>query len=470
MRTPYYFSRNNAASPLAAVGTFNLAEISTYDLASISCFLVDGNSASEAMDNIGAIRQHDNPLIYLKPIVLIGNMNTLIKTVEENVDHSASVEQFSREYLDNLSASFEAINQWIDAIPDVATVSDSSSRFKTLRLMASRDLKITPYYTVEHHNGFNYPKLKPLFAKKDNSIERTLEFLEQQQLITAKLKRRAHFCPHCDCAFLNFKETCPDCQSDNIETDELIHHFKCGHTDSAAKFKHFNKMQCPKCDNDLKHIGVDYDKPSTFHECNECSHTFQDPRVLADCYNCHRTMEPDNLDLRDINEYEVSALGKNAAIFGLDALFTSILSTDLNLYAQDEFKNFLAVERSRIKRYKLSQSSIALIHLGNLESLFETLGKKAEQVFKELSVVFKSVFRESDVISARNESVFCVLMTETSETNANLAISRLSASVDDLFKTNSNIDLLISSAIYNVVEFDSLEDQLDLFLAEKSSL
>lgn len=423
--------------------------------------------APDALASLTKIRQHDNPNIYLRPVIYVHDGDNENSEMKEKFDLSIAKTELNDSRLLELQNQFANVNQWISTIPNNDNgLSDVSLRFRVLRLLASRNKKCTPRATIHYSGGFEYSFLTPLFSASDGSIEQVLSFLHSQQLLKDEFLRKAHFCPNCDSAFLNFKETCPDCGSDNIEKDELIHHFKCGHTDVVSAFEKENgrHLQCPKCEEELRHIGVDYDKPSTVSTCMSCSHSFQDAAVKADCFSCHRTSDVEDLVLRTVSSYVVTAIGANAARYGLDALFTSILQSDLKLYSVGELKQFLVVEQSRIERYKKSETSLAIIHFANLESLFNNLGRKTEQVFKELSAVFKSVFRESDLITASNESLFAVIMTETSVSSAKLAIDRLEQAITELFEESLDFDLDVRSQLINIMDVENFERSIESFI------
>lgn len=281
---------------------------------------------------------------------------------------------------------------------------------------------LKPVMTIRRSVGYVYSILEPLFESHGIGVLDTLSFFNSQSLLNEMFSTKAHFCGHCGSAFLNFKETCPDCSSDDLSIDELVHHFKCAYTAELFDFLQGEKLVCPKCERTLRHIGIDYDKPSTISHCNQCNHRFQETVVMTDCYGCGRSAEPTNQDVRQISNYSITAIGQTAAYYGLDVLFTNILENEMQLYSANAFRNFYCVEAARMARYKISESSLAMINFVGLDNLYINLGRKAAQIFVELSAIFKAVFRESDVITAHNESIFFVLMTETSFDNANRAI------------------------------------------------
>ena len=429
-------------------------------------FVVSYETDQQADSLLQLIRQHDNPNVYLRAVVLVHSNEHTPNYIRQRFDYVTTEDDFSNAQLFDFQNKFEKINRWVAKIPNNDnTLSDTSLRFRALRLMASREARCAPIANIHDKRGFEYCLITPLLSESDGGIEQVLGFLQSQQLLKDEFVKKAHFCPHCESAFLNFKETCPDCSSDNLERDELIHHFKCGHTDVINTFTRDNRLQCPKCEDRLKHIGVDYDKPSTISTCVDCNLSFQDPEVKADCFACHRTSNSDDLILRTVSAYSVSALGANAARFGLDALFTSILQTELKLYSNAEIEQFVVVEKARIERYKKSETSVAIIHFANIEALFDTLGRKTEQVFKEISAVFKSVFRESDLITAKNESLYAVVMTETSVEKAKLAIERLDEDIKGLFEDSLNFTLEVKTDITNIIDVNDIDAVINRFIS-----
>lgn len=290
-----------------------------------------------------------------------------------------------------------------------------------------------------------------MFHTQDTSALYTLNRLASQHILFAKKVNKAHFCNHCGSAFLNFKETCIQCGSDDLEEEELIHHFKCAHTAEKSRFLNpQGELECPKCDQLLKHIGVDYDKPSTMTQCQSCSHKSQTTHVVAECFNCHRTSEPEYLDKRDINQFTLSSIGMNAAIYGLDTFFTNILESELQLIKHQEFIRFLEIESARTERYKLSDSSLILLRFENIDQLYDKLGSRAQDVFVEISHLFKNVLRETDLITAHNETFFSLLMIETSSENSALALNRLKSNVEEIMSSSLETALELQFQTYQI--------------------
>ncbi len=446
------------------------------DIRDCACVLVELGSLELAAAILSRIREHTDPRVYLSHVVFIeqnernkSNEQAKSDLLKHSFDHALVKDQYLEEKISRLEPEWVATQNWLSTLPNIADgLQDTSLRFKILRFFASRNLTIEPLKTIHNKRGYIFAPLRAFTNNEDLSIDNALEFLENQQLLTASFIEKTHACGNCESVFLNFKETCPDCRSSNIIKEELLHHFHCGHIDNFDAYKRSNQLVCPKCDRDLKHLGVDYDKPSTVHKCITCSLSFQEPHVEAQCFACGRNSDIQDLLLKNVQAFSSTSIGMNAAVFGLDALFTQILQTDLQLYSHQELKHYIKLEQARIERYKKSVSTLGCIYLRNLDQLYNQLGKKTEQLFKELSAVFKSVFRESDMISARNESVFAVVMTETDLNGSHLAMQRLEQAISNLFDDSLDYRIEIKTGFFDISEVHDLELVLERFMSDES--
>ena len=427
----------------------------------IAFFLIDGRSPTTKADEIVKnIRNQFKPGIYLRPIVVIVNDG---EEVLAGVDSVITVTKMTEPSINELISHYEPVNQWIDKSISHSNVPDSGYVFRILRLIVSRATEFVPKTSLKKLSGYSYPLLDLVGEHENSGLFQALEFLESQKLISGRFVTKAHFCCHCDSAFLNFKEVCPQCSSDHLTSHELIHHFKCSYVGEMPEYQNGDELVCPKCDKKLKHIGVDYDKPSVVHRCNQCNNRFQEAIILTQCFNCGRSTEPENQVLRSIKAYKSTAIGNNAAIYGMDSLFSKVLEPKFNLFSTKDFRRLLFIERERIHRYNISSSSLVFIQF-DIEQIYIEFGSKAQEFFAELSEVFKSILRNSDVISSQNESLFVLLLLETSAENSKIALSRFEEGVNKLFIHNLGNKLAFSSHIEEVKHDTELDKSIENFL------
>jgi len=349
-----------------------------------------------------------------------------------------------------MSTVADNINDIINQLPNFNQHKDANVALKILRYMHVRNQKLYPQRGVYSKIGYHYPQVDLFFNKEDGSLNKLLDFLEEQNLLEGKFYDKAYTCGNCRCGFLNFREICPQCKSAHLDIQDIIHHFHCAYAGPLSDFEQNQRMICPKCKKELKHIGVDYDRPSIIYICQDCDYSTQDPDIDTVCFNCGRNATPENLDHKDINEYSLTALAENAAIFGIDNLFRNILSDTLKLTDVEVFKDYLFIEVSRIARYKNFTSTICLLCVENLDDVYLELGLKSKEFFNELAGIIQKVLRTSDIITSYNDSIFLFLLTETPVEGAEIAMNRLQESINELLQHNLQKAAAIKTQVINV--------------------
>ncbi len=466
MRQPYFVTdRLDKAIHGGFEHTITTDKIHELDKdAQVGFWLIDANiSIQQAQHCLSIIRQQLIPNVYLRPIVFLSlNHNADDEIKLSGCDAVLYQSEEIEVQIATLISKFELTNQWIDKLPNRFQDSETNQIFRTLRLIVSRNSEVSPVITAKSVSGFIYPLLETVTQGNDSSFFNILDYLETQKLIVGDFISHCHLCCQCHCAFLNFKEICPQCKSEDINSEELIHHFKCAHVAKKSAFQHNDSLSCPKCDRELKHIGVDYDKPSVINHCNQCASDFQEAEIITECFNCHSSAAPEDQINREIKAYRATAIGMNAAIFGLDNLFAKIISSKVKFFSETQFKQFLEIEIERIKRYQLSTSSLGLIRFIDIEKIYLEQGERSIHFFEELSTIFKSILRLSDVVSTQGQSVFMIILTETSKENALKAMFRIIKGLSELLSENMHYT---GNIPYEIKELNS-KTNLDYLLEE----
>jgi hypothetical protein len=163
---------------------------------------------------------------------------------------------------------------------------------------------------------------------------------------------RFHCCPTCGSSRLNVREECTACRSADLFDETTIHHFRCAHQAVERQFRQGEKLVCPKCSRELRHFGVDYDKPGLTTACRSCGHIDEDSLVGFVCIDCASKHDGQTVATRDWYEYKITAPGERALLSGQvtsrkdgqkDALGTFRLMVDQGLRLHSRYDKPLTI-------------------------------------------------------------------------------------------------------------------------------
>ncbi|NLE05906.1 MAG: hypothetical protein GX638_14060 [Crenarchaeota archaeon] len=135
--------------------------------------------------------------------------------------------------------------------------------------------------------GFHYPLVESIIGDASH-VESYLNKLAAEKILIKKLFNKLIFCPFCGSVELFFRYCCPSCKSFNIQKSGLIEHVTCGYMDLEKNFRKTGKLACPKCNQPLQKIGVDYRKAGVWCSCENCGKNFDLPITEHYCMNCHK--------------------------------------------------------------------------------------------------------------------------------------------------------------------------------------
>lgn len=154
----------------------------------------------------------------------------------------------------------------------------------------------------EHYHSLGLYHLRERFAFDQALLD--LGAIKINRYVT-----KEHLCPKCNHSHIIYTENCPKCGSADLRIENIIHHFRCANVSSEATYNIGGMLVCPKCRRQLRHIGVDYDRPATVFTCNDCGDTFSLPRTNATCCNCESTVDVKNLVPHDVRFFEITHEG-----------------------------------------------------------------------------------------------------------------------------------------------------------------
>ena len=288
-------------------------------------------------------------------------------------------------------------------------------QFKTLAYSYTRNVSIQPKPSRRSYIGYDFPFIS-LFYKETEVIPllQNLEKAKQLNYLSFQLQDYVHICKSCSGNYLNFRECCPKCESIDVTAHDMVHHFVCAHVAPEKDFKVEDGLECPKCDKHLRHIGIDYGKPSTIYSCNTCSHEFQNARMNALCLDCGTENELDELLEKAVGSYMITQKGEQLLFqFKKNYVSGNTSTIEKGSLSLSLFKIILDQEVQRIKSTN-GHSIFAKIEFQNDElQLLNVDVKKA--LVKEIGDIIKSYLREADILSAERFNKYYLMLPETKE-------------------------------------------------------
>ena len=305
---------------------------------------------------------------------------------------------------------------------------------KMLRFSFSRDKELKPVKDRHHIIGFKYPILSLSLGDDNARMQiQTVHEAVEKEFFKAEYVDRLHLCSNCSSGFLNYKELDPETNSSHLETENLIHHFTCAYIGPESDFIRGDQYTCPKCNKTLRHIGVDYDKPSVMYHVVGSDRYFQEPVMKAECMNCGHQNEVEGLQQYDVYNLTLTEEGKEEAIQpkGSQSVQDVVYS---GFITYSTFGTFLRYEIERVKTSSRN-SSIGLIRLNITSKMEAELGTRYVKIIEEISS-FISNNTDSSCILSRSMHSFFILFPDTPLEKCQMKIEKIKLAVIELLKNN----------------------------------
>ncbi len=425
--------------------------------------IIDAKDADFAKLILKKIRTHYNPEFYLKPVFLINykeSKDPILHNMNDGLIHSYDQLKDIADIAKQIFLKTTQLDYQLVATFEAQMVK------KVLNYMFTRDLKtLKPIPDLNSAIGYTYPEISVNFdSTEETQVLEILEWAEKEGIIWPDFYERIYLCNQCNGGFLSYREVCPHCNSSNSSAQDLVHHFPCAYIGPLSDFRNTidNSLTCPKCNKALRHIGVDYDKPSIIHHCNNCDKNFQDFFVKAKCISCTQDVEVQYLIPKSINIYKLTKRGRTAA--GNGFLSSGKEVEDIfGAISMPVFKTLLHYEIERIKENPEQKSCIAIINTENILELYKKIGKKAEKSVLETIVnLIRENIKPTDFIAFENSSTLYLGIINSEALQAETDLANLKTLIEKLIKNNFNdFDVKINFKVKLLQPFNKSEFQLD---------
>ncbi len=308
---------------------------------------------------------------YLKPIFLSASSKMKVKNLWLA---DGRYESFNAADLsDKVTRINNVVNQMVD---------DDSQEYDTFELIGLRilrfflsrgtdiEMKPDPSSFIGYSN-----QMFALYSYNNNSyiydLLLVMDSLEKKKYIEKTFHDQIHVCPDCGCSHLNFRESCPKCGSAHLNMEGMIHHFECAYVGPEREYIVGNELVCPKCSKNLRHIGVDYDRPTVAYNCNTCNFFFQTPLMKAYCFSCVKENMPEALKSKTIHNYKITAMGQDVAIQGrMDHIEIEDTETFAGFITYELYKSYIDVEILRLQNNSQESLVVFSLQLQTVSTMF----------------------------------------------------------------------------------------------------
>lgn len=288
------------------------------------------------------------------------------------------------------------------------------------------DRTIEPVYDSGHANGFYYPAIAQHFGLNVDDMN-LLEHMTDQGLLSKEIVNRKRYCPNCSSNQLNFREICPKCESINFMQDTVIHHLSCNHVDTIGRFQRSNNLVCPKCNEALHQIGMDYEKPLSHFRCQDCNSIFPNGEVQVECEFCHHKCDPSETNEVKIFQYKTTGFAEEAVVtsnikgFNLQEM---LRNEHTGAYPKQFFLHELHRDVARYRRYAVP-CSVIIVQMNFLEELRKSVGEQVTVYLQKLFAAISGSLRILDVTAVLTADTLGVLLPGTGIDGARVVAMRL---------------------------------------------
>jgi hypothetical protein len=414
---------------------YNTDSLKTDDIVFYDVIIIQAGDPEFTRHIITRIRGHFNPEHYLKPILLL-NQSSLKDPYTNLLDGTL----YSLEQIKLILPKLQNILLRIKDLTFSSSLSYEALIIqKVLSYMYSRDMEeMEPFVDFNSGIGYNYPILSVNFSRhEEHQVLNIINIMLEEKLMKKEFLDSVYLCTKCTTGYLSYREVCPKCNSSNATSQDIVHHFPCSYVGPIEDFKNQidDALNCPKCNKTLRHIGVDYDKPSIINDCLSCGHRFQDFNVKAKCMTCKFDNEVEKLNKSSINTLSITKKGQIMSVSGY-VTTSKDLQEIIGTVKLDTFRTMLKYEIERLKQTE-GNSNLAVLHLKNSGEAYSTMDNELQRtMLKVLIKAIRKYLPTSSVITFYSSSTILIAINDLPLKIARRLTEEIITLMRELMETN----------------------------------
>ncbi len=261
------------------------------------------------IDLLKEVRKEDNEI----PFVILtgkGDEDIAIKALNLGADKYFKKRQDTKELYTSLAKTIKEI---ISEREKGEILQDFPSEvLDLLRKMLDGEIgSLEPEIFVQDGSSTSYPDAEDILNLSSGETVEVLESLVRREILERKFFDQFLVCPSCASSNIKISSACPNCGSLRTQKKEIIEHLDCGYQAATQQFSEEDgRYLCPKCNEELQAIGVDYSKMSDIGTCESCGEIFDSPDYILRCDSCEDKFRLEEGEEKNIYSYKLNEENK----------------------------------------------------------------------------------------------------------------------------------------------------------------
>ena len=175
----------------------------------------------------------------------------------------------------------------VEVVDVIRMVQQNPKAMKLIQeIMSGKISEVKPSTNPATKDGFGYPQAESILESTTSEAVATLEFMANEDILERNLQENILFCPRCQSPNLKPGLGCPKCGSGNIAKGRILEHLACRNNSLEEDYGNNGKYICPKCQQELRFLGTDYQSLGINYKCRECGGISKDAAFNMRCEQC----------------------------------------------------------------------------------------------------------------------------------------------------------------------------------------
>ncbi len=166
------------------------------------------------------------------------------------------------------------------------------------------DLK--PMIDSDREMGYYYPEASRVLAIPDKEVLAMLDGLAKAGILDRSSAERYIYCPQCRSLNLTPGYYCVKCGSGRIVRGRVLVHSVCQYAGVEEEYTKAGRLECPKCQQELRATGQDYTSMGVLRKCRDCAEVFGHPAIKWRCLKCAAVVPEDKVLEVDAHTYTLT--------------------------------------------------------------------------------------------------------------------------------------------------------------------